>query len=125
MSMKSWPPVTMKSVGQLDSKRGCIKASLVRGAVEGSIVCDTVSVGGSWSKAMSMKTGGHEDSRRGCMVKVKVLVSPVRGSELWMFSAITTDSVAAPEADAASASVSRHQYIGISMSAATALMQSV
>ena len=40
-----------------------------------------------------MKSGGQVDSKRGRMVQVKVLVSPVRGSERWMFNAITPDSV--------------------------------
>ena len=57
------------------------------------MVRDTVSVGGS-SSPVSMKSGGQVDSRRGRMVQVKVLVSPVRGSEHWMFSAITAGSVA-------------------------------
>ena len=75
----------------VQSRISCIKASSVRGDAEGSIVRDTVSVGGSWS--VSMKSGGHEDSRSGRMVQVKVLVSPVWGSEHWMLSTITTDSV--------------------------------
>ena len=85
--------IRRSSTPSVQSRSSCIKASLVRGDAEGSKVRDTVSVGGSWSEAVSMKSGGHEDSRSGRMVQVKVLVSPVWGSEHWMFSAITTGSV--------------------------------
>ena len=49
--------------------------------MEGSIVRDTVSVEGS---SVSMKSDGQVDSRRGRMVHVKVLGSPVRGSKHWI-----------------------------------------